>query len=187
MKKTDIIGLICFSLIVLTIVLAVLVFVPITRNISYQMHGYIVHTDGRILEEFDFTVTGKEYEFMIDRPGGGTHFTGNKLTGVSIDTTILYPQWDAYTFTSLADWYYMQFPDTQELNNSCHMGFLHFFKADASRTGADSVLLDMDNGTLCVYAKQLMGNAFIVGVTEEQTTPESVIAAYRELILLPED
>ena len=61
--KTPIRIVLCACVAIL-LVLALLTYVPITNTTRYDMYGYIVRADGKILEEFDFTITCEEYNFI---------------------------------------------------------------------------------------------------------------------------
>ncbi len=61
------------------IVLAVLVYVPRTQTTKYEMKGYIVSLDGKVLDEFPLLISVKEYDFVIDRKDGDFSISGNKV------------------------------------------------------------------------------------------------------------
>ena len=82
-----------WSLVAILVLLAVLTYVPITRTLHYDMRGFIVRADGEILEEFTFTITGKDYNFIIDPPGGEISFSGDRLTTLERDAVVLTFDW----------------------------------------------------------------------------------------------
>ena len=78
-KHKKVICIILLSVISALILLAALTYIPRTRALDYDMYGYIINRDGQIIEQFTFNITGKEYDFIIDPPGGEISFRGDTL------------------------------------------------------------------------------------------------------------
>ena len=84
-----------FSLLAIGVILYCLSHIPITKSMRYDMQGYIVSTDGKILEEFTFTITGQDYNFIIDPKGGEITVTGDQLTVLERDALIFWFEWNS--------------------------------------------------------------------------------------------
>ncbi len=167
-----------WTLVSILVLLAVLTYVPVTRSLRYDMRGYIVSPDGEILEEFDFTITGKDYNFIIDPPGGLISFSGNRLVTLEEDALILQFGWnldsinEVYSFGHLIG--------RTNLNNPRYtIGSIDFYNQKLNQPDHEpTALIDLERGSFCMYAEHLADNAFIVGSTDPGTDPNALIKAY---------
>ena len=181
--KTPIRIVLCAFVAVL-IVLALLTYVPITKTTRYDMRGFIVSADGEIQEEFDFTVTCKEYNFIIDPPGGSISFAGNELAQLERDAFILNFDWGTSSIAKKG--ISMHFTDSFRLTDTQIFGALDYFDPVSNGYEWDTGMFDSEHGNLCIYTKTLADNAFIVGVSDPKTDPNAVIDGYLDLIHIPE-
>lgn len=173
-----------WSLVAILILLAVLTYVPITRTLRYDMRGFIVRADGEILEEFDFTITGKDYNFIIDPPGGLISFSGDELALLERDAFVLTFDWGTSSIAKKGiSGHFMDYvhpTDTQIL------GALDYFDPSSNSYELDSGMFDSGNGNFCIYTDTLADNAFIIGVSNPDTDPMTVIDGYLDLVHIPE-
>lgn len=173
-----------WSLVAILVLLAVLTYVPITKSLRYDMQGYIVSTDGEILEEFDFTVTGKDYNFIIDPPGGEISFSGNELAVLERDAIVLYIDWGSSSIAKkcLSGHFtdYVHPTDTQIL------GALSYYDSSSNRHEWDYGMFDSEHGNFCIYTEVLADNAFVIGVSDPDADPVAVRDAYLDLVHIPE-
>ena len=173
-----------FSLLAIGVILYCLSHIPITKSMRYDMQGYIVSTDGEILEEFTFTITGKEYNFIIDPPGGLISFAGNELAQLERDAFILNFDWGTSSIAKKG--ISMHFTDSFRLTDTQIFGALEYFDPVSNGYEWDTGMFDAEHGNLCIYTKALADNAFIVGVSDPKTDPNAVIDGYLDLIHIPE-
>lgn len=181
--KTPIRIVLC-AFVVILIVLALLTYVPITKTMRYDMRGFIVSADGEIQEEFDFAVTCKEYNFIIDPPGGLISFVGNELAQLERDAFILNFDWGTSSIAKKG--ISMHFTDSFRLTDTQIFGALDYFDPVSNGYEWDTGMFDAEHGNLCIYTKALADNAFIVGVSDPKTDPNAVIDGYLDLIHIPE-
>ena len=173
-----------WSLVAVLILLAVLTYVPITRTLHYDMHGFIVRPDGEILEEFDFTITGKDYNFIIDPPGGLISFGGDELAELERDAIVLYFDWGTSSIAKKG--ISGHFTDYVHPTDTQILGALNYFDPSSNSYELDSGMFDSENGNFCVYTDVLAYNAFIVGVSDPDADPVTVIDGYLDLVHIPE-
>ena len=165
------------AIVIILVVLALLTYVPITKTTRYDMRGFIVRADGEILEEFDFTITGKDYNFIIDPPGGSISFSGNKLVEVERDAFVLYFDWGT---SSIAKRCYLgHFTDSFRITDTKMLGTLMYHDPIANSSEFDSGIFDAKYGTFCIYTDVLASNAFIVGTADPQVAPDALIKSYK--------
>ena len=185
LKHNIIVRIVLWTIVAAAVILLLLSRVPITKSLRCDMQGYIVSADGEILEEFDFAITGKDYNFIIDPPGGEISFSGDQLTVIERDALILYFEWgldslnEAY---SSGHWVGEPFPDGS--NYSC--GTLTFYNKQQDYMDFETALIDLVNGTFCMYTEALADHAFLVGTTDPNTDPASLIQPYLDRIRIPE-
>ena len=178
------IRIVLWSLVAVLILLAVLTYVPITRTLHYDMRGFIVRPDGEILEEFDFTITGKDYNFIIDPPGGLISFAGNELAQLERDAFILNFDWGTSSIAKKG--ISMHFTDSFRLTDTQIFGALDYFDPSSNSYEWDSGMFDTDSGNFCVYSDVLADNAFIIGVSDPGADPITVLDGYLDLVHIPE-
>ena len=181
--KTPIRIVLC-AFVVILIVLALLTYVPITKTMRYDMRGFIVSADGEIQEEFDFTITGKDYNFIIDPPGGSISFAGNELAQLERDAFILNFDWGTSSIAKKG--ISMHFTDSFRLTDTQIFGALDYFDPVSNGYEWDTGMFDSEHGNLCIYTKTLADNAFIVGVSDPDADPMTVIDGYLDLVHIPE-
>ena len=181
--KTPIRIVLC-AFVVILIVLALLTYVPITKTMRYDMRGFIVRPDGEILEKFDFTITGKDYNFIIDPPGGLISFAGNELAQLERDAFILNFDWGTSSIAKKG--ISMHFTDSFRLTDTQIFGALDYFDPVSNGYEWDTGMFDSEHGNLCIYTKTLADNAFIVGVSDPDADPMTVIDGYLDLVHIPE-
>ena len=172
------------AIVIILVVLALLTYVPITKTTRYDMRGFIVRADGEILEEFDFTITGKDYNFIIDPPGGSISFAGNELAQLERDAFVLNFDWGTSSIAKKG--ISMHFTDSFRLTDTQIFGALDYFDPVSNGYEWDTGMFDSEHGNLCIYTKTLADNAFIVGVSDPKTDPNAVIDGYLGLIHIPE-
>ena len=173
-----------WSLVAVLILLAVLTYVPITRTLHYDMRGFIVRPDGEILEEFDFTITGKDYNFIIDPPGGLISFDGNELAVLERDAIVLYFDWGASSIAKKG--ISGHFTDDYRHTDTQMHGMLSYYDPGSNSYEWDSGMFDTDSGNFCVYSDVLADNAFIIGVADPGADPITVLNGYLDLVHIPE-
>lgn len=172
------------AIVVILVVLALLTYVPIIKTTRYDMRGFIVRADGEILEEFDFTITGKDYNFVIDPPGGSISFSGNKLVEVERDAFVLYFDWGTSSIAKKG--ISGHFTDYVHPTGTQILGALDYFDPNSNSYELDSGMFDSENGSFCVYTDVLADNAFIIGVSDPDADPMTVIDGYLDLVHIPE-
>lgn len=173
-----------WSLVAILVLLAVLTYVPITRTLHYDMRGFIVRADGEILEEFDFTITGKDYNFIIDPPGGEIGFDGNELAVLERDAIVLTFDWGTSTVAKKG--ISGHFTDYVHPTDTQILGALNYFDPSSNSYELDSGMFDSENEFFCIYSDVLADNAFIVGVSDPETDPMTVVDGYLDLVHIPE-
>ena len=176
--KTPIRIVLC-AFVVILIVLALLTYVPITKTTRYDMRGFIVSADGEIREEFDFTVTCKEYNFIIDPPGGEISFSGERLAVIEEDALILDFEWGLDSINEVCSFTKMigrAHPDNPRYTYSS----VSFYNKKLNQYSFEPfALIDLERGSFCMYAEYLADNAFIVGSTDPRTSPNALIQSYK--------
>ena len=183
MKKTLMIILSC--VLAAAAILAALVYIPITRSLDYEMQGYLVSADGRILREFPLSVTGKEYNFIIDRPGGTISFRGTTLTQLERDAIILVPEFDCeimeeeYTFGTFVD-------TVHNADKTIVIGSYDYYSAFTNSPSAETAMLDLAKGTYCMRSDGFSKGNFIVGITDPDTDLTAVIDAFLNWGTIPD-
>lgn len=178
------IRIVLWSLVAIFVLLAVLTYVPVTRSLRYDMRGFIVSPDGEILEEFDFTITGKDYNFIIDPPGGEIGFNGDQLITLERDAVILTFDWGSSSIAKKG--ISMHFTDYVHPTDTQILGALDYFDPVSNCYEWDSGMFDTDSGNFCVYTDVLADNAFIVGVSDSDADPMTVVDGYLDLVHIPE-
>ena len=184
--KKRIIRSVGLAAVVAAIVLAILVYVPRTRTTKYEMKGYLVSPDGKVLTEFPLSISVKEYDFVIDRKGGSISISGNKVTaegdGIVMKIHWNYPKitekYNDYTFFA------NRHPESQRYLYSV----ISFYDPDLNAYHSEKPgLLDLEEGTFCLYATTLVEEAFIVGVTEPNENPLQVIDHYCQKVQIADE
>lgn len=162
------------------ILLAALVYIPRTTELDYNMRGFIISTDGQILEEFNMTANGKEYDFIIDRPDGQVSFAGNTPQQVEMDTYYLDIQWDSPTISKngTSGLFTRDFiiPNTQFI-----LGNIDFVNRDTGLFERQYALFDSGSGVFYMYADELAENAFILGITDPDDDPLEILTRYKSV------
>ena len=175
----------CSVIAVTLIVLAVLVYVPRTTELDYDMRGFIISPDGEVLEEFPFTMYGKEYNFIIDRPGGGVRFTGGQEHHVTRDAFVLRFDWGDASFAPNCKLEYML--DFHRRENTQMFTVLDYYDPTTNESYSEGGLLDLEDKTLCIYADHLVDDAFIVGLTDPEGDPHAVIDTFLKHRKIPSE
>lgn len=168
------------------IVLAVLVYVPRTQTTKYEMKGYIVSLDGKVLDEFPLLISVKEYDFVIDRKDGDFSISGNKVMaerdGIAMkihwDYSQITEKYSDHTFIAI------RYPESE--------GYLYsvisFYDPDLNAYNSEKPgLLDLEKGTFCLYATTLVEEAFIVGVTDPNGDLAQVIDHYCQKVQIADE
>ena len=171
--------------IILLLILAALVYMPRTEKLDYNMTGYIIQPDGEIVDQFTFSISGKEYDFIIDGlKSGRITFSGDKLTELGKDAFILHFDWGSAMFSHYTFGYY--WGDYAPMNNQLVDGSLCYYDGIANASYFETGMFDLENGTYCMYARNLVENAFIVGTSDPNTDPLEVIASFQQRVKIPE-
>ena len=178
------IRIVLWTLAVIAVVLYLLSHVPITKSLRYNMRGFIVRADGEILEEFDFTITGKDYNFIIDPPGGEISLGGNELAVLERDAIVLYFDWGSSSIAKKG--ISGHFTDYVHPTDTQILGALNYFDPSSNSYELDSGMFDSEKGNFCIYSDVLADSAFIVGVSDPDTDPMTVIDGYLDLVHIPE-
>ena len=178
------IRIVLWTLAVIAVVLYLLSHVPITKSLRCNMRGFIVRADGEILEEFDFTITGKDYNFIIDPPGGEISFSGDRLTTLERDAVVLTFDWGTSSVAKKG--ISGHFTDYVHPTDTQILGALNYFDPSSNSYELDSGMFDSEKGNFCIYSDVLAGNAFIVGVSDPETDPMTVVDGYLDLVHIPE-
>lgn len=178
--------ILCPTVVIVLLILAALVYIPRTETLDYDMTGYIIQSDGEVIERFNFTITGKEYDFIIDGlKSGRLSFSGDKLTEIGMDAFVMYFDWDSATFSEKYTFgHYVG--DYHPENARFVIGELNYYNGAANDSYFETGMLDLENSTFCMYADNLVEDAFIVGVSDLNTDPLTVMECYRKLVKVPE-
>lgn len=179
-KRKLIFRIVICTVLACVLVIAGLIHIPIVKLLKYEMQGYIVRPDGEILEEFNFTITGKDYNFILDYPGGEVHFSGNTLKKLTRDAIVLYPHWDSSRINE--DFAYGHFNGSYSPDSSRHIYGTLMYIGDVSAWNTGTFILDTEAGTFCMYAEDLAYDAFIVGVPTAETDLMPVIQYFTERV-----
>lgn len=183
-KATTICGFIILGVTVILLLLAALTYLPITRSQDYSMNGYIMTPDGQILEEFTFDIYCKEYDFIIDPPGGLVSFSGDKLTKLESDALILRFDWGS---SSVAEKCMSgHFVDTHRLADPQMIGELGYYDPTSNESHWDTAVFDSERESFCIYSDVLADNAFIIGVSDPDTDLIAVIDDYLDHVHIPD-
>ncbi len=183
-KWKKVVGIILCSVVAVLLLLAALTYIPRTKMLEYDLHGYIIRPDGQILEEFTFTITGKEYDFIIDPPGSTISFQGENLIQLERDAFILYFDWNydaitkKYTFGNFDGDYHPTEPRYV-------LGTLCYYSGATNSSHYETGVLDLENGAFCMYADDLIGDAFIVGMSDPDSDPMTVLESYLKFVRIP--
>ena len=165
------------AVIIPLLIIAGLTYIPRTQALSYDMHGYIITQDGEIVEQFTFQITGKAYDFIIDPPGGSAHFSGNELTELSMDAHILYFEWNCKRLSE--DYGAGHFQGDYWPGDPRYVsGTLTYYDTYENRCFFESGMLDLESEAFCMYGRNLVNDAFIVGLTDPDGDPHAVIEDY---------
>ena len=184
-KHSRLLRILFFALLAIGVILYCLSHIPLTKSMRYDMQGYIVSTDGEILEEFTFTITGKDYNFIIDPKGGEIGFTGDKLTVLERDALIFQFQWNLASINKVYSFGHLV-GQTNPKVPSYTYGTLSFYnKALNQYDWEPAAMLDLENGTFCMYSEHLASNAYIIGVTDPDMDPTTLITVYQDLFGAP--
>lgn len=184
-KWKRIVGIILCSVVAVLILLAALTYILRTKTLDYDLYGYIIRPDGQILEEFTFTITGKEYDFIIDPPGGTIGFSGEKLTQLERDAFILYFDWNSPTLTkNYSSGHYDG--DYHPTEPRYVLGTLSYYSGTTNLYHRETGMLDLENGAFCMYADDLIENAFIVGVSDPDADPMAALEPYLKYVKIPD-
>lgn len=167
------------------LLLAALTYIPQTRELHYEMNGFIISPDGEVLEEFPFTMYGTEYDFIIDRSGGVVSFTGGQEHHVERDAFVLRFDWGDASFAP--NCMYAHMIDHFRLTDSQMFTTLSYYDPTTNESHFESGLLDLEDETLCMYADHLVDNAFIVGLTDPEDDPYAVIDTFLKHHKIPSD
>lgn len=178
------IRIVLWTLAVIAVVLYLLSHVPITKSLRYDMRGFIVRADGEILEEFDFTIIGKDYNFIIDPPGGEISFSGDQLTTLERDAVVLTFDWGTSTVAKKG--ISGHFTDYVHPTDTQILGALNYFDPSSNSYELDSGMFDSEKGNFCIYSDVLADSAFIVGVSDPDADPMTVVDGYLDLVHIPE-
>lgn len=184
-RRKPVFKIIFSTVAIILLILAALIYIPLTEKLNYDMTGYIIQPNGEIMEQFTFSITGKEYDFIIDGlKSGRISFSGNKLREIGRDAFILHFDWDSatfskrYTFGTYTGDYHLS-------NDQLVHGSLCYYNGLANDIYYETGILDLENGTFCMYADDLVGNAFIVGTSDPNDDPMEVIERYQEFVKAP--
>lgn len=183
-KWKKIVCIILFPIVAVLILLAALTYIPRTKTLDCDLYGYIIRPDGQILEEFTFTITGKEYDFIIDPPGGTISFEGEKLVQLERDAFILYFDWNNAAIAKEYAWGHFD-GDYHPTDPRYVLGTLSYCSRATNGYHFETGMLDLDNGAFCMYADDLLEDAFIVGVSEPDADPIAVLESYLEFVKIP--
>ncbi len=175
MSKQKLVIIIAVAAVIIPLLtVAGLTYIPRTQALSYDMYGYIISPEGDVLEQFSFKITGTAYDFIIDPPGGGIHFSGNEVTKLERDAHILYFEWGSKTLSK--DYYSGHFSGDYWPGNSRYIsGTLVYYSAEQNRGVFEQGMLDLEGEAFCMYSYTLAKNAFIVGLTDPDGDPHAVI------------
>lgn len=184
-KWKKIVGIVLCSVVAVLILLAALTYIPRAKTLDYDLYGYIIRPDGQILEEFTFTITGKEYDFIIDPPGGTIGFSGEKLTQLERDAFILYFDWNSPTITkNYSSGHYDG--DYHPTEPRYVLGTLSYYSGTTNLYHWETGMLDLENGAFCMYADDLIENAFVVGVSDPDADPMAALEPYLKYVKIPD-
>lgn len=179
MKKLKIALIVLCSVVAASlIVLAALTYIPLTRTLEYDMHGYIIQADGQIVEQFPFSITCKDYSFIIDPPGESIEFAGDKLTKIERDAFLIYFNFDSAPFSENFESGHSVGKYEPERSEYV-FGSLIFNTPLSTPDKFGATILNLEDGSFCMYAEDLVENCFIVGVSDPDTDPLAVMEYYR--------
>lgn len=187
------IAIVCAFIVGALILLAVLVYFPRTIELEYTMRGFVISADGEILEEFTMRATGKEYDFILDRPNGDISFVGNTPNEVTKDSFYLDIDWSSSTM--LKDTSSGLFTRDFTLpNRPVIVGDILYNSSATETTEREYGIFDSERGIFYMHADVLVDGVFIIGITDPNTDPLDVLKSYQntedylqKLGLLPAD
>ena len=160
------------------ILLAVLVYFPRTTELDYSMRGFVISADGEILEEFTLRATGKEYDFIIDRPNGEISFVGNTPEQVTKDAFYLSIDWSSSTI--LKDTAPGLFTKDFTLpNRPVIVGDLLSYGSATGIMERKYGIFDSQRGLFYLHADTLAEDVFIIGITDSKADPLVVLKSYQ--------
>lgn len=182
-KRKVVLTILCSAIAVALIVLAVLVYIPRTTELVYDMRGFVISPDGQIMEEFTLTATGKSEEFILDQLIRKNKHTEDGIL-VERDNFYLDFVWDSSTLLKNAT--SGQFGEHIRLANTQYiLGSLLSYSSASGLIVSESGMFDLENGALCLYADNLVENAFIVGVSDSDANPMTVLESYLKIVKNP--
>lgn len=162
------------------ILLAVLVYIPRTTELEYNMRGFVISADGEILEEFTMRAAGEEYDFILDRPNGKVSFVGNTPERVAKDTLYLDIDWSSSTilkgttpglFTK----------DFTIPHRPVIVGDVLSCSSATEKMEREYGIFDSQRGIFYLYADALAEDIFIIGITDPDTDPLVVLKSYQSV------
>ena len=65
-------------------------------------------------------------------------------------------------------------------------GSLSYYSDTTNSSHFEFGMLDLEDGTFCMYADELVKDAFIVGVTDPNADPLTVVEAYQKFVRIPD-
>ena len=156
------------------ILLAVLVYIPRTTELDYDMRGFVISADGEILEEFTMRAAGKEYDFILDRPNGGISFVGNTPEQVTKDSFYLDIDWSSSTILkdTTPGLFTKDFtiPHTQFI-----LGDVLSYSSVTEKMEREYGIFDSKRGVFYLYADEFAEGVIILGVTDPDADPLDVL------------
>ena len=162
------------------ILLAVLVYFPRTTELEYHMRGFVISADGEILEEFTITATGKEYDFILDRPNGEISFIGNTPKEVTKDSYYLDIDWSSSTILN-GNSSGLFTRDFTLPNRQVVVGDILYTNSATGMMECEYGIFDSQRGIFYMHTDALIDGVFIIGITDPDTNPLTVLKAYQNV------
>ena len=162
------------------ILLAVLVYFPRTMELEYHMRGFVISADGEILEEFTITATGKEYDFILDRPNGEISFIGNTPKEVTKDSYYLDIDWSSSTILN-GNSSGLFTRDFTLPHRPVIVGDILYSSSATGMMEREYGIFDSDRGVFYMHTDTLADDVFIIGITNPNTNPSSVLKTYQNM------
>ena len=144
------------------------------------MRGFVISADGEILEEFTMRAAGKEYDFILDRPNGEISFIGNTPKEVTKDSYYLDIDWSSSTILS-SNSSGLFTRDFTIPNRQVVVGDILYASSATGMTEREYGIFDSQRGVFYMHADTLADDVFIIGITNPNTNPSTVLKAYQNM------
>ena len=159
-QKTSIILFIVVSILVISVALW---FIPIATTVDLSLHGYVITSDGEILETVEIDVYGPMNRYLFKEDQFALHISTNSES------------WNFATPSSMASAHdpYIDIP---------YMSFFtHIISLPAERSGGGNFALSLEDGYF-IAGYYNDNTRFLVGSTSANTNPTTILEYFSDYI-----